>query len=128
MMMFIRRWFRPRRHRREGLTIELVKNDRISLGSRICNLDETDLGLLQWSSEQRQALYTGLMARNPKGYDGWHPHDDQLVPVTLPPAQWRMVERVCGLLVQDAPEEWLTRVIARIRAGLASPGAPADHR
>ncbi len=126
--MSFNRWIRKLDRKLTGLTIELVAHDRFSLGSRICDLTENDLQLLEWSDGQRHDLYSGLMARNPRGYVGWHPGNEELVPVSLRPSEWRMIESLCTHLMRTAPETWHVRVVERITARLRRPRGPADHR
>lgn len=126
--MSLNQWIRKLDRKFTGLTIELVAHDRFSLGSRICDLTENDLQLLEWSDEQRRDLYSGLMARNPRGYVGWHPSDEELVPVTLRRSEWRMIASLCAHLIRAAPETWHVRVVERITVRLRPLSEPADHR
>ena len=126
--MSLDRWIRKLDRKLNGLTIELLAHDRFSLGSRICNLNEHELAALEWSDAQRRWLYAGVMARNPRGYDGWHPGEDGLVPVRLRSAEWRMVERLCTDLPVGARDGWHVRVVERIRSHLRLPSEPANRR
>ena len=101
-----------RRHRL--LTIELIADDRLALGRAICRLAAAEGAARPWSSDDMQKLFKKLMARNPKGYDGWHPGDVQLVPVSLSIAEWRMIMRICTQQSALAPDDWPPRVLAMI--------------
>ncbi|HET9575177.1 MAG TPA: hypothetical protein VFP04_02180 [Nitrospira sp.] len=126
--MSLNRWIRKLDRKLNGLTIELLAHDRFSLGSRMCNLKEHELTALKWSDAQRRRLYAGVMARNPRGYDAWHPDGNELVPVRLRSAEWRMVERLCTDLSVDARDGWHIRVVERIRSHLTLPTEPEDPR
>lgn len=125
--MSVQHWLRKLSRRFTGKTIELVAHDRFTLGFRICNLTTSELAMLEWSDAQRRALYAGLMTRNPRGYDGWHPGKEDLVPVTLRRWEWRMIERLCDDLMRTAPEAWHVRMVERIRTARSPKTEPADH-
>ncbi len=110
------RWFRIVARRSRRLTIELVADDRLRLGMSLCNLNEAERNALQWPADTLEKLYKGLMARNPKGYDGWHPGGESLVPVTLQRTEWKMIEQLCSELAAVATGNWPSRVLAQIRA------------
>lgn len=128
MAMSCRWWLQKLGRKLTGVTIELVAQDRFALGSRICNLTAAELAAVQWSDALRSSLYSGLMRRNPKGYAGWHPGKEALVPVTLRKSEWRMIERLCANLMRAKPEDWQVRVVERIRTFLPLPSEPADRR
>ena len=102
--------------RPQVLTIDLIASDRMALGMKIMDLDNEKCAALNWSQDERQKLYDALMARSPKGYDGWHPTDEKLSTVTLAKTEWVMVERLCSELVSPESEGWPSRVLSQIRA------------
>lgn len=118
--MIIGRWlrilFRPPR----ALTIELVAGDRLMLGMKICNLSEAERSVLPWSDAEWQKLFKRLMARNSRGYDGWHPRGPALVPVTLQRTEWQMIEQLCSELAITSTDSWPSRVLTQIRDVLFS--------
>ena len=118
--MIIGRWLRILVRRQHALTIELVAGDRLMLGMKICNLSEAERSALPWSDEQWQNLYKRLMARNPKGYDGWHPREQTLAPVTLKRTEWQMIEQLCSELAITSTDDWPSRVLAQVQDVLFS--------
>ena len=115
--MIFGRWLRILARRQPALTIGLVANDRLALGMKICNLNEAERTALQWSEDEWQKLYKGLMARNPRGYSSWHPGSESLAPVTLHRAEWKMIDQLCLELAAVATDLWPSRVLAQIRDG-----------
>jgi len=107
---FLRRTF----CRHSVLTIDLIADDRLALGRAICRLTNPEEAALPWPTGDTQKLFKNLMARNPKGYDGWHPGGVQLVPVALPKAEWRMVKQICTQQTVLEPDGWPARVLATI--------------
>jgi hypothetical protein len=97
-------------------TIDLIASDRMALGNKIRHLSAEQCASLNWSQQERDKLGEALMVRNPKGYDGWHPTDDELFTVILTESQWDMVERLCSDLVSAKSDGWPERVLSRIRA------------
>lgn len=95
-------------------TIDLIASDRMALSSKIINLSDEQCASLNWSKEERKKLGEALMVRNPKGYDGWHPADEELFAVTLEKTQWEMVERLCSEQVFAETDGWPKRVMSRI--------------
>lgn len=118
--MIIGRWLRMLVRRPRALTIELISDDRLRLGMKICNLSESERSALTWSGEEWQELYKRLMARNPRGYDGWHPRGQALVPVTLQRAEWQMIEQLCSQLAVASTDSWPPRVLAQVHDALFS--------
>ena len=102
--------------RPQVLTIDLVARDRMALGMKIVNLTDEQCAALDWSQIERKKLFQALMARSPKGYDGWHPTDERLSAATLALSEWKMIERLCLGLVSTEGESWPLRVSNRIRA------------
>jgi len=111
---FLRRTFL--RHR--SLTIDLIADDRLAIGRAICRLTKAEEAALPWPTDDTQKLYKKLMARNPKGYDGWHPGGVQLVPVSLSIAVWQMIMHLCAHQVVTATNDWPPRMLATIREKL----------
>ena len=114
--MIFGRLFRTWAGRPQLLTVDLDADDRMALGTIFSNLSEEECAALDWSIHQRQKLFEALMAYSPKGYDAWRAGEETLVPVTLPMADWKMVERLCSELVTAAPYSWSLRVLMVIRA------------
>lgn len=100
--------------RRQVLTIDLIADDRLALGGAICRLTRAETAALPWPSDETLKLYKKLLARNPKGYDGWHPGSVQLVPVSMPVAEWKMIMHICAQQVATAPDDWPARVLTTI--------------
>lgn len=107
-------WLRRIFRRHRLLTIELIAGDRLALGRAICRLTAAEDAARPWPSDDMQELFKKLMARNPKGYDGWHPGGVQLVPVSLSMAEWRMIMHICNQQVVIAPDDWPQRMLATI--------------
>ncbi|MFC3174045.1 hypothetical protein ACFOD9_07275 [Novosphingobium bradum] len=108
------------------LTIELVAGDRMALGRTICRFTRAERAALPWPDAHTARLYERLMARNPRGYDGWHPGGEQRVPVRLSAAQWRMVDHLCTQQLAATPNAWPSRILAAIGASAgATDGAAA---
>lgn len=115
--MIFGRWLRIVARRSRALTIELGADDRLRLGMKLCNLSAAERGALQWSEEALEHLYKGLMARNPKGYQGWHPERPRMVPVMLERSEWQMIAQLCSELPSNAAtDNWPSRVMAQISA------------
>lgn len=121
--MSVRQWLRRFRE----LSIEIEAHDRFALGTRLCGLRDDELAALHWSDEQRRRLYKQVMARNPRGYDGWHPGEEELVPVTMPRTAWEMVATLCTQQAHTALQDWQTRISQRIAARIPQSGA-VDRR
>lgn len=102
--------------RPQVLTIDLIARDRMALAKEIMNLSDEQCASLNWSQHERKKLAKALMVRNPKGYDGWHPTDDELFAVALAECEWEMVERLCSELVSTESDGWPERVLSRIKA------------
>ena len=115
--MIFGRWLRISVRKRQSLTIELVAGDRLILGMKLCNLNDAERKALPWSDAELQTLYKRLMARNPKGYDGWHPRGEARVPITLQRAEWKMIEQLCSILAVASTDRWLLRVLGQVRDG-----------
>lgn len=107
-------WFRRIFCRHRCRTIELIAGDRLALGRAICRLTNAEEAALPWPGDDTQKLFKDLMARSPKGYDGWHPGGVQLVPVNLSIAEWRMIMHICNQQAVLAPDDWPSRVLATI--------------
>lgn len=114
--MIFGRWLRIVARRSRLLTIELVASDRLRLGMKLCNLNEAERRMLQWPDDALERLYRALMARNPRGYESWHPGRERMVPVSLEPTQWKMIVQLCTELVTTTTDDWPTRVMAQIGA------------
>lgn len=95
-------------------TIDLIASDRMALSTKIINLSDEQCASLNWSQQERKKLVEALMVLNPKGYDGWHPMNEELFTVTLERNQWEMVERLCSEQVFAETDGWPKRVLSRI--------------
>lgn len=102
--------------RPQVITIDLIARDRLDLGMKIVNLNDEQCAALSWSQQERKKLYEALIAHSPKGYDGWHPTDEELFSVRLTQSEWGMVERLCSDLVSAEADGWPERVLSRIQA------------
>lgn len=114
--MFFGNLLRQLLRKPQALTIDLIASDRMALATKIINLREEQCASLHLSEQERNKLGKALMVRNPKGYDGWHPTDEELFTVTLEKTQWEMVERLCSEVVSTESSGWPERVLSRIRA------------
>lgn len=114
--MFFAKLLRRLTGKPQVLTIDLIARDRMAMAEKIRNLSDEQCASLNWSKQERKRLGEALMVRNPKGYDGWHPTDEELFTVALAECEWEMVERLCSELVSTESNGWPVRVLSRIRA------------
>jgi len=117
--MVFKKLLRQLMRRPQTRTIDLIASDRMALGNKIANLGEEQCKALHWSKDDQHELFEALMAASPKGYDGWHPTEEELFAATLTPSEWSMIERLCSELVSSESDGWPSRVLSRIRASAA---------
>lgn len=114
--MMLGRWTDEFDYDINGLIIELCVHEQFALARKLRDISQVDRELLGWSEARRCKLYTRLMAPSVRGYEGWHPGQEELTPVILSRSEWQMIDRLCQHLMRSGPEAWTGRVIERIKA------------
>jgi len=114
--VMLRRWTERFEYGSNGLIITLCVHEQFALSRKLSDLSRVDRELLGWSEARRNKLYTRLMAPSVRGYEGWHPGQEELTPVILSRSEWQMIDRLCQHLMRSEPEAWTGRVIERIKA------------
>lgn len=114
--MMLGRWTGKFDYDINNLIIKLCVHEQFALARKPRELSQVDRELLGWSEAPRHKLYTRLMAPSVRGYEGWHPGQEELTPVILSRSEWQMIDRLCQHLMRSEPEAWTGRVIERIKA------------